>query len=211
VLNVVYPPAPWRLVGHVVVVAAPVALEAVRSLVPSGLRLAPVLPGRALGIVLIGLYGKGSTLQYAELAGMVAPVLGAGAPAGLVHAMYVDDARSCAGGRELWGVPKELARFRWRPGAVEVTDVGGAPLLRAVWREPRILVPIPAAVPFLGALHRPVRRGRLTGTLRLAPVHVALDVAAGSPLATLTPARARLAAVGRLDVAAQVIGSVPIR
>jgi hypothetical protein len=98
-------------------------------------------------------------MRYAELAGMVGPVLGTGAPAALVHAMYVDDAGSRAGRRELWGVPKELARFRWRPGAVEVSDAAGAPLLRAAWREPRVRVPLPAAVRFLGALDGAVRRG----------------------------------------------------
>jgi hypothetical protein len=204
-----YPPAPWRLVGHVVVVAAPVALEAARSLVPAALQLAPVLPGRALRVVLLGLYREGSTLRYAELAGMVGPVIRAGAPAALVHAMFVDDVRSRAGGRELWGVPKELASFRWRPGAVEVSDAAGAPLLRAAWREPRIRVPLPAAVRFLGALDGPIRRGRLRGTLHLAPARVTLEIAPASPFATLWPEGARLAAVGRLDMRAEVLRSAP--
>jgi len=189
----------------VVVVVAPVALDVARACVPAALRLAPVLPRHALGIVLLGLYGEGSTVRYAELAGMVGPVLGGGAPAALVHAMYVDDARSCAGGRELWGVPKELARFRWRPGAIEVSDAAGAPLLRAVWREPRIRFPLPVAAPFLGALHGAVRRGRVAGTWRLAPARVALEVPPGSPLATLWSDGPRLAAVGRLDVQAHVM------
>jgi acetoacetate decarboxylase len=199
-----YPPAPWRLVGRVVVVVAPVALDVARALVPAPLRLVPALPGHALVTVLLGLYGERSTLRYAELAGVVGPVLGAGAPAGLVHAIYVDDARSRAGGRALWGVPKELAEFRWRPGAVEVDDAGGAALLRASWREPRIQVPLPAALPFAGALHGAVRRGRLAGTLRLAPARVALELAPGSPLAALRLGRPRIAAVGRLDVTARV-------
>jgi acetoacetate decarboxylase len=199
-----YPPAPWRLTGHLVVAVAPIALEVARSLVPAPLRLAPVLPGRALATLVLGLYGQGSTLRYAELAGTVGPVAGAGGPAALVHAIYVDDPRSLAGGRELWGVPKELARFHWRPGAVEVSDAAGAPLLSAAWREPRIHVPLPAAAPFLGALDGDVRRGRLAGTVRVAPARVALEIASGSPLAALGFGGSRIGAVGRLDMRAHV-------
>jgi len=189
----------------VVVVVAPVALEVARSLVPAWLRLVPVLPGRALGIVVLALYGEGSTLRYAEVAGMLGPVLGAGAPAAFVHAIYVDDARSRVGGRELWGVPKELARFRWLPGAVEVSDATGPPLLRAAWREPRIRVAFPMTIPFLGALDGVVRRGRLTGTMRLAPSRVALEIAPRSPLAELRLESPRLTAIGRVHVRAHGI------
>ena len=201
-----YPPPPWRLAGRVVVVVAPVALDAARALVPPELRVVPVLPGRALGAVFLGLYEEGSTLRYAELAGIVGPVVGAGSLAGFVHAMYVDDPRSRAGGRELWRLPKELARFRWRPGAAEVADADGAPLVRAEWREPRVRVPVTAASPFLAALDGVIGRGRLAGVLRIAPAAVALDVPAGSPLAALPLGSPRWGAAGRLDVSAEVVG-----
>jgi acetoacetate decarboxylase len=205
-----YPPAPWRLAGRLVAVAAPIALEVARSLVPAPLQLAPALPGHALTTLVLGLYGEGSTLRYGELAGTVGPVVGAGGPAALVHAIYVDDPRSLTGGRELWGVPKELARFHWRPGAVDVDDATGAPLVSARWREPRIQVPLPAAAPFLGALGGDVRRGRLAGTVRVAPARVALEIASGSPLAALGLAGSRIAAVGRLDVRAHVSRAAPL-
>jgi hypothetical protein len=95
----------------------------------------------------------------------------------------------------LWGVPKELARFRWLPGAVEVSDATRPPLLRAAWREPRIRVAFPMTIPFLGALDGVVRRGRLTGTMRLAPSRVALEIAPRSPLAELRLESPRLTAI----------------
>jgi hypothetical protein len=121
--------------------------------------------------------------------------------------MHVDDARSRAGGRELWRLPKELARFRWRPGEAEVADAGGAPLVRATWREPRVRVPLAGAAPFLGALDGVVGRGRLAGTLRIAPAAVVLDVPAGSPLAALELGRPRWGFAGRLDVLAEAGGA----
>jgi hypothetical protein len=199
-----YPPPPWLLAGRVVVVVAPVDVALARALVPAPLRVVPVLSGRALAAVVLGLYGEGSTLEYAELAGIVGPVAAAGSAAGFVHAMYVDDPRSRAGGRELWRLPKELARFRWRPGAAEVTDTGGDPLVRAAWREPRVRVPVAAASPFVSVLDGVVGHGRLAGRLRVAPAAVSLEVRPGSPLAALPLGRPRWGFAGRLDVRAQV-------
>jgi hypothetical protein len=71
-----YPSAPWRLTGRV----------AVAGSVRTG------------AMLLLGLYGEGSTLRYGEAAGMVGPV---------VRWLYVDDEPSLAGGREIWGLPKE--------------------------------------------------------------------------------------------------------
>jgi hypothetical protein len=197
-----YPPAPWQLAGRVVIAVARPRLDAVRGLVPAPLRLLPVWPGRALAVLLIGVYGEGSTLRYGELAGIVGPVLAGARPGGLVTSIWVDDDRSQAGGRALWGLPKQLAVLRWRPGTVEVRDPAGSPIAHARWREPRARLPVPAAVPFIAAAGVTVRRAWLAGTMQLAPTWIELDIPAGSPLAPLALGGRRIGFTGRLDVRA---------
>jgi acetoacetate decarboxylase len=197
-----YPPPPWRLAGRLLVALAPLRLDVARALVPAPLRLLPAWPGRALAMLLVGLYGEGSTLRYGEVAGAVGPVLAGGRPGGLVTSIWVDDERSLAAGRQVWGLPKQLATLRWRPRAVEVRDVAGAPIVHARWREPRGHVAVPALAPFIAVLDGTVRRAWLAGSLQLAPTAIELDIPAGSALAPLALAGRRLGLTGRLDVRA---------
>src|SRR5918997_817436 len=143
-----YPAPPWRLGGRPVVAVGPLGPYVARALGPAPLRLLPAWPGRALAMLVVGLYGDGSTLRYGEVAGVAGPVLAGGRLGGLVTSIWVDDERSLAGGREIWGLPKQFATLRWRPGAVEVRDPAGVPIVHARWREPRVHVPVPAGAPF---------------------------------------------------------------
>ena len=197
-----YPPAPWQLAGRVIIAGAPLRLDAARELVPAPLRLLPAWPGRALAMLLVGLYGEGSTLRYGELAAIVGPVLAGTRPGGLVTSIWVDDERSLAGGRALWGLPKQLATLRWRPGALDVRDTAGAPIAHAHWREPRVHVPVPAAAPFVAVRDGAVRRAWLAGTMHLAPTAIKLDIPTGSPLAPLALGGRRIGLTGRLDIRA---------
>jgi len=205
-----YPPPPWRLAGRLLIAVAPLRLEAARGLVPAPLRLLPAWPGHALALLLLGSYDERSTLPYDELAAIVGPVLAQARPGGLVTGIWVDDERSAAGGRELWGLPKQLATLQWRPEAVEVHDAAGAPIARARWHEPRVHVPIPAAAPFIAAVDGAIRRGWLAGIMRLAPTRIELEIPPASPLAPLELGGRRVGFTGRLDVralAARVIAS----
>jgi acetoacetate decarboxylase len=169
-----YPPAPWRLAGQVAVVGSP----------------------RTGAMLLLGLYGDGSTLRYGEVAGMVGPV---------VRHIYVDDERSIAGGREIWSLPKEAMALRWRGGRhheVEAHDAAGALLLRARWAAPRVRFPLPTVAPFLGTLGGRHRIAWLAGALLAGPAHIELEVPERSPFATLGLAGRRLGLAGRLDVVA---------
>jgi acetoacetate decarboxylase len=195
-----YPPPPWRLAGRVVGTVAPLGVDAARRVLPAPLRLLPVWPGHVLAMLLLGLYEDGSTLRYGEVAGVVGPVLAGGRPVGVVTSIWVDEERSMAGGRELWGLPKQLATLHWRPGAVDVSDTAGAPLLRACWTERRLLVPVPAAAPFAGLLDGVARRAWLLGALRVAPIRLDLEIPQSSPLGSLGLAGRRLGFAGRLDV-----------
>jgi acetoacetate decarboxylase len=70
-----------------------------------------VLPGRTLGGLYLASYGARSSLQYHELIAVPALVR-RGVRIGVwISHIYVDDAGSLAGGREIWGLPKLPARF----------------------------------------------------------------------------------------------------
>ena len=111
-----YPPAPWRLRGHALQTLQLVDITRAQPLLPSKLKIVAVLPGKTLGGVYLATYGPGSVLEYNELIVAAALVRYAGKWGFWISHIYVDDADSMAGGRELWGLPKELAQFIWEEG-----------------------------------------------------------------------------------------------
>ncbi|MBW4511415.1 MAG: acetoacetate decarboxylase family protein [Scytonematopsis contorta HA4267-MV1] len=109
----VYPQAPWILKGYAVATLEFVDIEKVRFLIPKEFKIVSILPGKTIGCVYLSYYSSGSVLEYSEL--IVAPALVSyeGKVGGWVSHIYVDSADSVAGGREIWGLPKELAEFSW--------------------------------------------------------------------------------------------------
>ena len=103
-----YPPEPWDLrgTGYVSLWLVP---RRVLPALPRGVR--PVsLSGRAVVVAGFVDYRPGGLLSYHEL--LVAPLVRRGARVGVsVTGIWVDSAVSMAGGRELWGIPKEMAGF----------------------------------------------------------------------------------------------------
>lgn len=101
-----YPPAPWRLAGH-----AQLHLFAVPAAeLPDTPADFTMLRVAGRGIALVGWvdYRGDSILRYREL---FAAVVGSfrGRPAITVTNIWVDDEASMLGGRQLWGLPKQLA------------------------------------------------------------------------------------------------------
>ncbi|MGK5530609.1 acetoacetate decarboxylase family protein [Streptomyces sp. URMC 129] len=105
-----YPPAPWRLRGDMYV---SVWRLPVRSLpdweLPPGVRPLTVR-GRCLLTTFWVDYRPGGVLEYREFLVSLLVRRGRGIASTAV-AVWVDDGRSLAGGRELWGIPKELGEF----------------------------------------------------------------------------------------------------
>ena len=110
---IVYPPAPWKLKGLILQSIRLIPLEKARSFTPPHLDIVPVLPNRTLGLVTIARYGAGSALEYNEL--IVSPALTRYQRrfGFWISHIYVDNEHSRAGGREIWGLPKEIAQFYW--------------------------------------------------------------------------------------------------
>ena len=112
-----YPQAPWTLQGYAIQTLQPLDIDLGRPLVPSELEIISVWPGKTLGGVYLSHYGSGSVLEYSELIVIAACVTHKGQFGGWISHIYVDNPDSVAGGREIWGLPKELAEFTWNNGS----------------------------------------------------------------------------------------------
>ncbi|GAA2446730.1 acetoacetate decarboxylase family protein [Streptomyces macrosporus] len=162
-----HPPAPWRFRGRLWAGVFPARH---RQPVPADLR---PLPGGSSHLV-VGLvrYREG-TLRYDELA--VGPLVRRGARAGLlIDRIWVSDPVSVRGGRDIWGLPKELAEFDWTDRSVRVSDRAGL-LAELAFRPGRLGLPaVPMPLPgFSGSVGRRLFvPGRLVGTLRREPLAV---------------------------------------
>jgi acetoacetate decarboxylase len=108
---VTYPSAPWTLRGRSTQALFLVDVDIASLFVPKEVDVVSVLPGKTLGGIYLARYGAGSVLEYNEL--IVVPALArfASRRGFWVSHIYVDDPDSVQGGRELWGLPKELAVF----------------------------------------------------------------------------------------------------
>ncbi len=120
-----YPPAPWNLQGYAIATLQFVDVARVRPLVPSELEIVSLLPGKTLGGIYISSYGLGSVMEYNELIVVSAIVNYAGKWGAWISHIYVDNPHSVAGGREIWGLPKELAQFSWEGSdSVKASSLG---------------------------------------------------------------------------------------
>jgi acetoacetate decarboxylase len=128
-----YPPAPWRLFGRALLTPATIAAAAVRASLPASLKPVCLRSGRCLGGLYAARYSGASSLPYSEV--LAAALVRSGLAFGLwIVAIYVDDAASVAGGREIWGLEKALARFDWSDRDVSVTTGDGG-VFSVRWRN----------------------------------------------------------------------------
>ncbi|MER7405984.1 acetoacetate decarboxylase family protein [Streptomyces sp. NPDC000070] len=201
-----FPPEPWHLRGDMFV---GVWLVPRRELpgwpLPPGVR--PVGPGRRCVLVTFWVdYRPGSTLAYRELLVALAVRDGRGQAACAVE-VWVDDERSLAGGRALWGIPKQRGDFafggtaltsRTRMSVVQGEPVEGAagPPVTGLHRD---LLPLPGRLPVRSRLVQPHPvHGvcevpmRLSGRVRLGRARLVAEP--GGPLDYLAGRKVLLAA-----------------
>ncbi|HEY0638418.1 MAG TPA: acetoacetate decarboxylase family protein [Pseudonocardiaceae bacterium] len=104
-----YPPEPWTLCGQAYVSVWRVPAERLSGPLPGGLQ--PLTVG---GQVFVGTawvdYEPEGLLPYHELVAAVLVRDGV-RPIVTITEIWVDSPTSLAGGRALWGIPKELAQF----------------------------------------------------------------------------------------------------
>ncbi len=103
-----YPPEPWYLGGSLLVSAFLVPLDRLPAgSIPRGRRAIRWRGNAVVGTAFVE-YVPGGVLEYNEL---LVAVPSLGGPRVTIPQIWVDSAASMAGGRELWGIPKQLADF----------------------------------------------------------------------------------------------------
>ncbi|MFN2518581.1 MAG: acetoacetate decarboxylase family protein [Jatrophihabitantaceae bacterium] len=115
-ITAAYPPEPWRLRGQLHASVFLIRLAAVPVDLPPGWR--PVRLGR-FGVVSTAwvTYAVGGVLSYDELMSTLLVRRGVRVLPTITH-IWVDSPASRDGGRDLWGIPKQLATFV--PGIVSL-------------------------------------------------------------------------------------------
>ncbi|MDA0184432.1 acetoacetate decarboxylase family protein [Solirubrobacter phytolaccae] len=162
-----HPPAPWHLNGELVVVPA-------RT------------PGRQLGGVMLANYTSG-TLVYRELI-----VFSHATTKGMVVShIYVDDEQSMSGGREIWGLPKELATFTYERDSFTARQ-GDVTLLHARLRRRPGFLPLVIPTPITSDAGVTIGSAKI----KAAPALVELQVPHNSPFAYLGLAGRHVALAG---------------
>src|SRR5947199_10186677 len=144
------PRPPWVLHGSGISGLDLVPMDRCLDFLPSGVEPVAAFPKRTAAGFFLGRYGAGSTLEYSELIAVCALVRAAGRYGFWVSHIYVDHELSRAGGREFWGLPKELAVFAWTERGVMVRR-DGKPLLDVSWRWSIPAIPLRGRVPVLSA------------------------------------------------------------
>ncbi len=88
--------------------------------------------GHTTGALIYVRYTEPSPLTYHELIWAPALARAPGGEVGLyVAAIYVDDERSLRGGREIWALPKAIARFETEGGGEHANEGSGGVRVRA--------------------------------------------------------------------------------
>ena len=184
-----YPPEPWELHGRAWVSVWLVRVGAVPAL--------PVRPVTVFGRAVVGtafVDYRPPGLAYHEL--LAAVLVRHGFRFGVsIAQIWVDSPESRAGGRELWGIPKESAEFEWGTDLAARDARGPIASLRA--RVPRFGVWLGAVGSTWQAFGDGLARTPLRATGRVTPVRARWHVDPAGPLAWLLPHRPLLSVAVR--------------
>jgi hypothetical protein len=181
-----YPPAPWKARGYVMQSLKLIDVEKARGFVPPELEIVSVLPSKTLGAVYFAEYGPGSALDFNELIISSALTRRGSTIRFWISHIYVDNADSMAGGREIWGLPKEMAQFTWNDDHTQVEARQDGRLLCAMRSgSPTWLIPIIVLLPTFSILGASLLSFLATVTGRLGLSGYELDISADSPFTGL--------------------------
>ena len=148
--------------------------------------LPPELPGKTLGGIYLATYETGSVLEYHELIVISALTRYRRRLGAWVSHIYVDDPRSVAGGREIWGLPKQLAEFTWdEPSGIGVVRQGEQLLCTLTPARRLPLTRLPVFLPAFSQKGEQLVWFRSTATARLGLAGGTFGVPSTSPFAAL--------------------------
>lgn len=182
-----YPQAPWTLQGKAIVTLHLVDIERVRPFIPSELDIISVWPGKTLGGVYVSSYELGSVLEYNELIVIAGIGSYSGNVGSWVSHIYVDNPDSVAGGREIWGLPKELAEFTWMKGEESSVIVrqGDRQLCNLSYGQQSLALPLPLPALSFSSLGSDIVSFKSDFQSRFGLVSGKLEVPTESPFANL--------------------------
>lgn len=141
-----YPQAPWTLCGYAIQTLQLIDVDKTRPFIPPEFEIVSIFPGKTLGGIYVSSYGLGSVLQYNELIIAAGFVSYAGKIGAWISHIYVDNPDSVAGGREIWGLPKELADFTWdnsQNNSQVAIAQGNKQLCTISYNKPSLKFPLP--------------------------------------------------------------------
>jgi acetoacetate decarboxylase len=183
-----YPTPPWHLQGIAYLSLHPIALCQARAFIPSDLQIIPIFPGYTLAGVYISSYRSGSVLEYNELIIAPAIVRYRNHIGGWISHIYVDNEDSIRGGREIWGLPKEMASFHWHNGEINISQqehslcnfsVRSHPLSIAPWGRPSLTGDC------FSQLHNEIAKFKSKFTAKIHLVSTNLQIPPESPFSSL--------------------------
>jgi hypothetical protein len=182
-----YPPEPWELRGQLQASLFLVPLTNIPVDLPPGCR--PVRLGQRGVVAAVWVaYEAGRMPDYRELMTMLLVRRGLRLLPTITH-IWVDSPVSRAGGRALWGIPKELASFVFDAAQLSARDEGG-PLATATVR-PALRLPgrWPLRFSVVQRLAGQAKISAVRSTARVAFAHATFDADPSGPLAFLAGCR----------------------
>ena len=206
------PDAPWRVAGRFVAMVGLIAVPLARKALPGDYKLVRVFPGYTVGAIFVAEYTDSSVGPYSELGIIPATVRVRGTRRMCISHIYVDNERSLAGGRDIWGLPKKMATFTWSdsldPDGRERLEVlvceGDTELLHLQTTRQLLRVPGSFKLPMVSQLGDRVLRWQAKIKSKAYKVHAELTVNPEAPFADLRPLPA--AAVAGVITSAVISG-----
>lgn len=182
-----YPSAPWQLKGYALQTLNLIDIDKARPFVPPDLEIVSVWPGKTVGGIYLSSYGSGSVLEYSEAIVVPALVSYGGRWGAWISHIYVDNDDSVAGGREIWGLPKERAEFTWETGSpMRVSASQGDGLLcNLTYTQPTLTLPLPLSGLVFSVLESDFILFKGDFQSRLGLISGNLEIPTNSPFASL--------------------------
>lgn len=180
-----YLPPPWTLKGYGLQILQIMEIDSVRALIPSEFKIISVGFGKTIGGVYLASYESGSTLEYHELIVSPALVSYGNQWGGWISHIYVDHPDSVAGGREIWGLPKELATFEWENGNTIKVYQGSKLLYSLNYQPKKWSLPLSLTLPSFGILSSNVLKFQATFKSNLSLINSQFKIPTESPFANL--------------------------
>ncbi|NJK53965.1 MAG: acetoacetate decarboxylase family protein [Leptolyngbyaceae cyanobacterium SU_3_3] len=182
-----YPQAPWALKGYAFLTLHLIDLAKASSFIPAELAIVPSIYGKTLGGIYLSQYTHGSDLIYSELIVVAGLIRRNGVVGSWISHIYVDNPDAMAGGRDLWGLPKQMAEFHWESGEMgQVTVRQEGQILCSLRSSGRLsLVRQRFSFPSFSLHDRTFLQFSSTAQANLAILRAKLDVPDTSPFGAL--------------------------